>query len=82
MAAPGASGATPEEGTREEGEPPASHPEASGSETSQPEATHSGAHQAASSGYSVPEREGRKTFRRVNPVCKLQVRNRLPAVDA
>jgi hypothetical protein len=25
----------------------------------------------------VPEREGRKALRQVNPVCKLQVRNRL-----
>jgi DNA-binding NarL/FixJ family response regulator len=49
-ASPGASGATPEEGPREEGEPLASHPEATGSETSQPEATHTGAHQVGSSG--------------------------------
>ncbi len=28
------------------------------------------------------EREGRKAFRQVNPVGKLQVRNRLSAVDA
>jgi DNA-binding NarL/FixJ family response regulator len=50
MAAPEASGATPEEGPREEGEPLASRPEASGPETSQPEAPHSGAHQGGSSG--------------------------------
>jgi DNA-binding NarL/FixJ family response regulator len=48
-ASPGASGTTPEEGPGEEGEPLASHPEATGLETSQPEATHSGAHQAGSS---------------------------------
>src|SRR5215207_655271 len=47
---PGASGATPEEGPREEGEPLASHPEAAKPETSQPEATHPGAHQAGSGG--------------------------------
>jgi DNA-binding NarL/FixJ family response regulator len=45
---PGASGATPEEGSREEGEPLASRPEATGPETSQPEVTHPGAHQAGS----------------------------------
>ena len=49
-ASPGASGATPEEGPRKEGEPPAAHPEATGPETSQPEATHAGAHQAGSGG--------------------------------
>ena len=48
-APPGASGATPEEGSREEGEPLASRPEATGPETSQPEATPSGAYQARSS---------------------------------
>jgi DNA-binding NarL/FixJ family response regulator len=47
---PGASGTTPEEGPREEGEPLASHPVATGPETSQPDATHTGAHQAGSSG--------------------------------
>ena len=54
-ASPGASGATPEEGPRKEGEPPAAHPEATGPETSQPEATHAGAHQAGSGG-SGPSR--------------------------
>jgi DNA-binding NarL/FixJ family response regulator len=49
-ASPGASGTTPEEGPREEGEPLASHPVATGPETSQPDATHTGAHQAGSSG--------------------------------
>jgi DNA-binding NarL/FixJ family response regulator len=49
-ASPGASGAIPEEGPRKEGDPLASHPEAAGLETSQPEATHSGAHLAGSSG--------------------------------
>ena len=45
---PGASGATPEGGSRDDGEPLASHPEATGPETSQTEATHPGAHQAGS----------------------------------
>jgi DNA-binding NarL/FixJ family response regulator len=49
-ASPGASGATPEEGPREEGEPLASHPDATGPETSQSEATHPGAHRAGSGG--------------------------------
>jgi DNA-binding NarL/FixJ family response regulator len=49
-ASPGASGTTPEEGPREEGEPLTSHPVAIGPETSQPDATHTGAHQAGSSG--------------------------------
>jgi DNA-binding CsgD family transcriptional regulator len=49
-ATPEASGATPEDRPRVEGEPLASHPEATGRETSQTEATHSGAHQAASGG--------------------------------
>jgi DNA-binding NarL/FixJ family response regulator len=52
---PGASGTTPEERPREEGEPLASRPEATGPETSQREATHPGAHQAGSSG-SGPSR--------------------------
>src|SRR5687768_5478827 len=43
---PGASGTTPEEGPREEGDPLASRPEATGPETSQREATHPGAHQS------------------------------------
>jgi DNA-binding NarL/FixJ family response regulator len=47
---PGASGAAPEERPRDEGEPLASRAEATGPETSQLEATHSGAHQAGSSG--------------------------------
>src|SRR5215210_1248030 len=50
MASPGASGATPEEGPREEDEPLASRPEATGPETFQPEATHTGAHRAGSGG--------------------------------
>jgi DNA-binding NarL/FixJ family response regulator len=49
-ASPGASGATPEEGSRAEGGPLASRPEATGPETSHPEATHPGAHQAGSGG--------------------------------
>ncbi len=49
-ASPGASGTTPEEGPREEGDPLSSRPEAAGPETSQPEATHPGAHQAGSGG--------------------------------
>ena len=48
---PGASRATPEEESREAGEPPASRPEATGPGTSQPEATHPGAHYAGSSGF-------------------------------
>ena len=53
-ASPGASGTTPEEGSREVGEPLASHPAATAPETSQPEATHPGAHRAGSgrSGWS------------------------------
>jgi DNA-binding NarL/FixJ family response regulator len=47
---PGVSGATPEEGPREEGEPPVSRPEATRPETSQPEATYPGAHQAGPGG--------------------------------
>ena len=47
-ASPGASGTTPEEGSREVGEPLASHPAATAPETSQPEATHPGAHRAGS----------------------------------
>ena len=47
---PGASGATPQEGPREEGEPLASRPEATGRETSQPDVTHPGAHQAGARG--------------------------------
>jgi DNA-binding NarL/FixJ family response regulator len=47
---PGASAATPEGGSREDGEPLASHPVATGSEASLPEATHPGAHQAGSGG--------------------------------
>ncbi len=49
-ASPGASGATPEEESRVEGEPLASRAEATGPETSQPEATHPGTHQAGSAG--------------------------------
>jgi DNA-binding NarL/FixJ family response regulator len=49
-ASPGASGTTPDEGPREEGEPLASRPDVTRPETSQPEATHSGAHQAGSGG--------------------------------
>jgi DNA-binding NarL/FixJ family response regulator len=49
-ASPGASGATPEEGPREEDEPLASRPVAIGPETSQPDATHPGAYQAGSGG--------------------------------
>jgi DNA-binding NarL/FixJ family response regulator len=49
-ASPGASGATPEEGPREEDEPLASRPVATGPETSQPDATHPGAYQAGSGG--------------------------------
>jgi DNA-binding NarL/FixJ family response regulator len=45
---PGASGTTPEEVPREEGEPLASRPEATGPEISQAEVTHTGAHQAGS----------------------------------
>jgi DNA-binding NarL/FixJ family response regulator len=41
-------GTTPEEGSREVGEPLASHPAATAPETSQPEATHPGAHRAGS----------------------------------
>jgi DNA-binding NarL/FixJ family response regulator len=55
-ASPGASGTTPEEGPREEGEPLASRPEATGPETSQPEATHPGAHQSGSSRSEQSER--------------------------
>jgi DNA-binding NarL/FixJ family response regulator len=51
----GAFSETPEEGFREGDEPLASHPEATGSETSQPEATHSGAHRAGSSGAGLSE---------------------------
>ena len=47
---PGASGATPWGGSREEGEPLASHPVATGPETSRPEASHPGTHQAGSGG--------------------------------
>ena len=47
-ASPGASGTTPEEGSRKVGEPLASHPAATAPETSQPEATHPGAHRAGS----------------------------------
>jgi DNA-binding NarL/FixJ family response regulator len=47
---PEASAATPEEGSRNEGEPLASHPLATGPEASRPEATHPGAHQAGSGG--------------------------------
>ncbi len=47
---PGASGTTPEEGTRKEGEPPASRPEATRPETSQPEPSYPRAHQAGSGG--------------------------------
>src|SRR5215210_3771073 len=54
-ASPGASGATPEEGPREEDEPLASRPVATGPETSQPEASHSGAHQAGSGGFGQSE---------------------------
>src|SRR5829696_8079814 len=49
-ASPGASGVTPGEGPREEGEPLASHPDETGPETSQSEATHPGAHRAGSGG--------------------------------
>jgi DNA-binding NarL/FixJ family response regulator len=49
-ASPRASGVTPEEGPREEGEPPAARPDATWSETSQSEATHPGAHRAGSGG--------------------------------
>jgi DNA-binding NarL/FixJ family response regulator len=49
-ASPEASGTTPEEGTRAEGEPLAWHPEATRPETSQPEATHTRAHLAGSGG--------------------------------
>jgi DNA-binding NarL/FixJ family response regulator len=49
-ASPGVSGATPEEGPREEGEPTVSRPEAIRPETSQPEATYPGAHQAGPGG--------------------------------
>jgi DNA-binding NarL/FixJ family response regulator len=49
-ASPGASGTTPEEGPRVEGEPLASRPEATGPETSRPEATQPGAHQIGTSG--------------------------------
>jgi DNA-binding NarL/FixJ family response regulator len=45
---PGASGATPEGGSREENDPLASHPVATGREASQPETSHPGAHQAGS----------------------------------
>ena len=55
-ASPGASGATPEQGPREEGEPLASHPEATGPETSQPDATHPGAYQAGSGGFGQSRR--------------------------
>jgi DNA-binding NarL/FixJ family response regulator len=47
---PGASGATPEGRSREDGEPLASHLVATGPETSRSEATHPGAHQAGSGG--------------------------------
>jgi DNA-binding NarL/FixJ family response regulator len=49
-APPGISGATPEEGSGEEGEPLAWRPEATGPETSQPEVTQPGAHQIGTSG--------------------------------
>ena len=54
--APGASGATPEGGFREEGEHLASHPVATGPEASQTEATHPGAHQAGSGGFAQSRR--------------------------
>ena len=54
-ASPGARRATPEEGPREKGDPLASRPEVTGPEISQSAATHSGAHQASSSG-SGPSR--------------------------
>jgi DNA-binding NarL/FixJ family response regulator len=47
---PGASGATPEGRSTEEGEPLASHPVATGPEASRPEATHPVAHQAGPGG--------------------------------
>jgi DNA-binding NarL/FixJ family response regulator len=53
-ASPGPSGATLEEGPREEGEPLASRPEATRPETSQPEAPRSGAHQAGLWGSGQP----------------------------
>jgi DNA-binding NarL/FixJ family response regulator len=49
-ASPGASGVTPGEGPREEGESLASHPDETGPETSQSEATHPGAHRAGPGG--------------------------------
>jgi DNA-binding NarL/FixJ family response regulator len=53
-ATPEASGATPEDGPRVEGEPLASHPEATGPEASQPEASHPGTHQVGSGGSELP----------------------------
>src|SRR5215211_6946167 len=54
-ASPGASGTTPEEGTREEGERLASHPEVTSPEAPQLEATDPEAHQAGSSGAKSSE---------------------------
>src|SRR5829696_3806998 len=64
-ASPGASGATPEVRSREEGESLASRPEATGPETSQPGVTHTGAHQAGSGQSSEVEQIASLTPREI-----------------